>query len=98
MDCTGTAVYAYFILANTVTGATTLTNMSFTIDGSVVGHFVHEPTSSTDYVYDYAAYVNKSLDNTDHTIVISAVGTTNNSLILFDRLIYTLVPFVYSSS
>ena len=82
------AVYAYFILANTVTGATTLTNMSFTLDGNVVGHFAHVPTTSTEYIYNYSAYVNKTLSNTEHEFVISTAGTTN-VLILFDELIYT---------
>ncbi|KAH8114733.1 hypothetical protein DFH11DRAFT_184583 [Phellopilus nigrolimitatus] len=90
VNFTGAAVYAFFIIANTVEFATTLTNLSFALDGSSVGTFVHAPTTSTQYEYNVPGYSNASLKNGDHTFVISAVGATNDSLVLFDYLVYSL--------
>ena len=90
------AVYAYFILANLVDATTTLTNLSFTLDNEFVGTFEHNPTNSTDIQYNSPVYVNETLENKTHTLVISARGPSEaqnsnsfNSLLLFDYMIYT---------
>ena len=90
------AVYAYFILANRVDATTTLTNLSFTLDNEFVGTFEHIPTNSTDIQYNSPVYVNETLENKTHTLIISARGpnvaqnnTFKNSLLLFDYMIYT---------
>ena len=87
----GTAVYTFFALANFVQFATTLTNFSFTLDNNIVGTFEHIPTTSTDLNYSVPVYVNESLENVPHNFLITAIGpdSANNSLILFDNLIYT---------
>lgn len=84
----GTAVYAYAILANTLT-FTALTNLTFMLDGALVGSFVHVPSNSGFYQYGFPIYANSSLTNEQHTFRIEAAGGPNGSLILFDNLLYT---------
>ncbi|CDO74422.1 hypothetical protein BN946_scf184867.g20 [Trametes cinnabarina] len=86
---TGTAVYVYNVLANTVPWTTTFTSITFTLDGKNVGQFVHVPTDSTDFQYNVPVFASDNLPNTDHTIVIEANGATNSSLVLFDYIVYT---------
>ncbi|KZP17993.1 hypothetical protein FIBSPDRAFT_792544 [Athelia psychrophila] len=84
----GTAVYAYCVLANTVQSTTTLTNLTFFMDGELVGTYQHIPTTSADYQYNVPVYVNTSLFNQQHVLTMEATGT-NSSLILFDYVDYT---------
>lgn len=86
----GTAIYAYCILANTVQYTTTLTNLTFRLDGQGVGkNFVHVPTTSTDFQYNVPVYANESIANGQHLLEIEATGDTNSSLVLFDYATYT---------
>ncbi|THH03762.1 hypothetical protein EW145_g6027 [Phellinidium pouzarii] len=85
----GSAVYTFVILANTIPFVTTLTNMSFSIDGEEVGNFLYIPSEDTLYEYNVSAYVNTSLVNTQHTFIIQTAIGGNASLILFDYLIYS---------
>ncbi|KAI5116467.1 hypothetical protein M0805_006727 [Coniferiporia weirii] len=85
---TGSAVYVFIILENSVQ-FTTLTSLSFTIDGELVGSFVHAPTTSTDYEYNVTAYANDNLANTQHTLIMQTAGN-NATLILFDYLVYSV--------
>ncbi|KAH8116543.1 hypothetical protein DFH11DRAFT_1505911, partial [Phellopilus nigrolimitatus] len=88
MTFTGSAVYVFFILANEVTEyVTTLTNVTFSLDGSYAGSYVHSPSPTTDYQYNVPVYVNASLENSQHIFEVRTTGEAN-SLILFDYLIY----------
>ncbi|KAL5512910.1 hypothetical protein ACEPAH_3308 [Sanghuangporus vaninii] len=90
INVTGTAVYAYFILSNYVQGVPVKTNMSFLMDWNVVGAFEYDPGTSPDFVYNALGYSVTDLANTAHTFVInSVVDGPDDSVILFDRLIYT---------
>ena len=86
---TGTAVYVYNVLANYVEYTTTLTSLNFTLDGDLIGSFIHIPTNSTSFQYDVPVFVKTGLSNTSHTIVITAGGDINSSLVLFDYIVYT---------
>ena len=92
------AAYAYFILANQNDFTTTHTNISFTLDDNYVGKFEHIPADTEELQYNAPVYVNETLENTSHKLVITAVGPDwhpgivkdckhNNSLLLFDYLI-----------
>ncbi|KAF8552919.1 hypothetical protein OG21DRAFT_1498083 [Imleria badia] len=85
----GSALYIFFILANTVPQAETLTDMIFYLDEIAVGTFVHAPSSSTDYQYNVPVYVNESLVSGEHTMMIEPVNSGNPVLMLFDYLVYT---------
>lgn len=85
----GSAVYVYNIIANQVQDTTTLTNLTFWIDGDLVGSYTHIPENTTT-VFEYGAlvYSNTSLQDKQHFLTMSA-GGPNASLILFDRIVYT---------
>ena len=87
----GTAVYAFFIVPNTVTNplpTNTFVNMSFSVDGAPMGKFMHSPGHSTDIAYKQPLFVRTGLDNQEHVLLITASGASQ-SLILFDYAIYT---------
>ncbi|KZP05468.1 hypothetical protein FIBSPDRAFT_1004719, partial [Athelia psychrophila] len=86
----GTAVYAYCVVPNTVQEATTLTNLTFLMDGQLVGTYEHIPMTSTNYQYNIPVYMNMSLSYQEHTPTIEAAGT-NTSVILFDYVAYMCV-------
>ena len=83
---TGSAVYVFNILPNTLPVTITLANVSFSIDGEDVGAFVHSPEPGTSILYNQLVYHNTTLDYGPHTIVITP---SSYSLILFDYLLYT---------
>ncbi|KAI0756226.1 hypothetical protein C8Q80DRAFT_1091458, partial [Daedaleopsis nitida] len=86
----GTAVYVFNIIANILPNASvTFTNLTFYIDDRYVGAFSHTPHSGPpDLLYHVPVYTNSSLTDDEHTIRILADGS-QNSLVLFDYIIYT---------
>ncbi|KAL1951064.1 hypothetical protein VTO73DRAFT_213 [Trametes versicolor] len=85
----GVAVYVFNIIANTIHSTTTLTNLSFTLDGEPVGSYLHAPDTSTDILYNVSVYSSTGLANGPHTLEIRPTGPFN-SLILFDYITYTV--------
>ncbi|KAH8116545.1 hypothetical protein DFH11DRAFT_1506467 [Phellopilus nigrolimitatus] len=88
MSFSGTAVYAFFLLANNVSYVTTLTSLSFSVDGNEAGTFVHQPTSSLDFQYNVPGFSKTDLANAPHTLTIQTAGN-DATLILFDYVVYT---------
>ncbi|KAI0354714.1 hypothetical protein OH77DRAFT_483639 [Trametes cingulata] len=86
---TGTAVYVFFLIPNFVQYTTTFTNLSFTIDGTYMNQFVHNPDSTSTILYQVPVFTATSLSNTAHTIEIRASGPTA-SILLFDYMAYTV--------
>ncbi|KAI0652613.1 hypothetical protein C8Q79DRAFT_111415 [Trametes meyenii] len=87
---TGKAVYVYNLIANNVAQTTTVTNLTFSLDGMLVGNFFHQPEVNADpLVYNVTVYANTSLSHSPHTLVISASGVAP-SLVLFDYIVYTI--------
>ncbi|KAI1790963.1 hypothetical protein LXA43DRAFT_890118 [Ganoderma leucocontextum] len=84
----GTAVYVYNIIVNQIPGTTTFTNLTFWIDNALVGSYTHVPGGTTVFEYGVLVYSNTSLKNQEHFFTMSA-GGANESLILFDRIVYT---------
>jgi len=97
INFTGVAVYAYFIIANNVFNASTLTNMTFFLDGNPAGSFLHLPTNGPEYEYNVTGFTQSNLENTEHQLIIQTAGTTNTSLVLFDYVIYSVPTNVMSS-
>ncbi|KAH9914660.1 uncharacterized protein BXZ73DRAFT_54860, partial [Epithele typhae] len=85
---TGTAVYVFNVLANTVQYTTTFTTLTFTLDGTEVGDFTHNPSTSTDFQYGVLTFSKTGLANEPHTLVITSGGDAS-SLVLFDYMVYT---------
>lgn len=89
---TGSGLYIFFILANYVPYATTLTHVNFFLDGVLVSSFLHVPAKSTNYEYNQVVYANDAIPYGQHTMMVAPVNdSVNNVLILFDYLIYTCV-------
>lgn len=82
-------MFVYCILANNLTGITTLANYSFTLDGVEVGRFIHVPENGLDFQYNVLVYSNTSVPNGDHTFQLLADSNVNDTLILFDYAQYT---------
>ena len=81
-------MYAFFICANKIQNATTLTNVTFAIDGARNGTFTHTPSASADYDYNVLGYSNKKLSKGNHQLLIQTNGN-QDSIIMFDYLIYS---------
>ncbi len=86
VHCTGSALYVYNILANSVPGTTTFSDISYSIDGEAVGRFTRSPDSSSTVLYNQLVYHNTTLNHGPHTLIMTHANVT---LILFDYLIYT---------
>ncbi|TFK88885.1 hypothetical protein K466DRAFT_585124 [Polyporus arcularius HHB13444] len=86
----GSAVYVYNLVANTIPGVTTFTNLTFVLDGTEVGQYTHSPqnNAASTFLYRTVVYQNDSLPQAPHMLSIEAGGPTA-SLILFDYVIYT---------
>ncbi|KAH9897631.1 hypothetical protein C8Q73DRAFT_364880 [Cubamyces lactineus] len=87
---TGTAVYVYNLIANNVQYTTTLTNLSFSMDGTFMQQYTHTPDAGeAQILYSVPVFSHTNLPNQPHTLEIRANGPSA-SLILFDALIYTV--------
>ena len=93
----GSAIYAYFILANRIPEKPTITRtyLTFQIDGEVVGNFIHQPDNTTRYEYNVPGYANASIAPGQHRLSIAA-DRSINSLVMFDYAVYTCVGAFHS--
>ncbi|OCH96619.1 hypothetical protein OBBRIDRAFT_718250 [Obba rivulosa] len=88
----GTALYVYCILVHSAVDSyfTTNTNLSFSIDGEVVGSFLdNSPVpagSNSTYNYNVLVY---SIDNLPHAQHSFTLTNGNLSLALLDKVVYT---------
>jgi hypothetical protein len=86
----GTAVYVQCVLARTINSPSGNSDMSFFIDGSLVGTFVRPAPGTTGYDYDQTVYFNTTLSPGSHTIRIQNGHVDGRkSLLILDRIIYT---------
>ncbi|KAJ7689461.1 hypothetical protein B0H17DRAFT_1135042 [Mycena rosella] len=86
LNFTGTAIYLFCVVPNTITFATTLVNLNFTLDGVPIGTFTHVPDSSSDILYSVPVLSSQNLKNEPHILVAETAG---NSLFVFDVAMYT---------
>ncbi|KAJ6548791.1 hypothetical protein B0H19DRAFT_952955 [Mycena capillaripes] len=88
LEFTGTAIYFFGIVANTVLHGTTNhtypANVTFTLDGAFAGRYIHTPDTSFADFYSVPMLSSEGLSNKAHTLVVTFVG-----LLLFDFAIYT---------
>jgi hypothetical protein len=67
----------------------TYTNLSFSIDGALVGTYSYIPDNSGTYLYNTLVYGNASIPNGTHTFVLGSPRGINTALVLFDYVEYT---------
>ncbi|KAJ3011900.1 hypothetical protein NUW54_g2032 [Trametes sanguinea] len=85
----GVAVYVYNVVANAIPAITTITSLTFRVDGQAAGAYSHSPDMSSSAVdYDVLVFSTSGLSNTVHTLEVGA-DNAFNSLVLFDRIVYT---------
>ena len=88
LNFTGSAVYVFNMIANSVAQVSTETHITFFIDQEKVGQFDHTPDNTAAFHYQVPVYTNTSLPYGEHTLEIVADGT-QLSLVLFDYVMYT---------
>ncbi|KAF8980266.1 hypothetical protein BDQ17DRAFT_1263914 [Cyathus striatus] len=90
----GTAIYVFCALALQTTNAlAAFSNMTFYIDGDLVGQFQRIPPGTNGFQYNVSVYSNTTLSPGSHTFMLQngvAVGNGGDtSLTLFDYLVYS---------
>ncbi|KAF9457719.1 hypothetical protein BDZ94DRAFT_1175025 [Collybia nuda] len=91
LSFTGTAIYVYFIIANTIQdgGVITLTECNFTLDGQHEGFYRHVRDNTPEMEYNVLVFSQTNLSNTEHALVVSAGGVNYQVFVNFDYAIYT---------
>ncbi|KZT06163.1 uncharacterized protein LAESUDRAFT_726375 [Laetiporus sulphureus 93-53] len=86
----GTAIWVYCIIPFSQVNVVTFVNLTFELDGDYVGAFSHQ---SDDYMsYNITVYSNTSMENQDHTLVMTLRNDIDASVALFDWAQYTYDP------
>ncbi|KAI0367530.1 hypothetical protein BV20DRAFT_981334 [Pilatotrama ljubarskyi] len=86
----GVAVYVFCITTGSTASPDGNSDMSFFIDGELVGKFLQPPNGDTAYDYNVPVYVNRSLSAGQHSIaIVNGEVHGNKSLLLLDYIVYT---------
>lgn len=86
----GSAIYVYCILPHSFDLPDSNADMTFIIDGQVVGTFMLHPSGASDYDYDVPVYVNSSIPAGVHSFALQSghVGGAR-SLVLLDYIVFS---------
>ncbi|TFK34068.1 hypothetical protein BDQ12DRAFT_700569 [Crucibulum laeve] len=88
----GTAVYVSCAIARTTSSPHGFSDMSFFIDGNLVGTFVKTPPGLPGYDFNFTVYSNTSLPPGRHELTIQNSHINgSSSLILLDSITYSSV-------
>ncbi|EIW63918.1 uncharacterized protein TRAVEDRAFT_41344 [Trametes versicolor FP-101664 SS1] len=85
----GTAIYVFFIVPNTVANTITYVNLTFLIDNTFSNSYEHIPDATSTILYNTLVFHATNLTNTEHNIEVRASGA-NSSLLMFDYMLYTV--------
>ncbi|PFH54739.1 hypothetical protein AMATHDRAFT_281 [Amanita thiersii Skay4041] len=86
----GTAVYVFCALARTTTSPTGDSDMTFVIDGQVVGTFQKRAPGIPGFDYNVTVYANTTLSPAVHTLEIQNGHVDGyKSLLILDAIVYT---------
>ncbi|KAJ7191770.1 hypothetical protein GGX14DRAFT_528638 [Mycena pura] len=86
LEFTGTAIYLFSIVPNTVREALTNVSLQFILDGVPVGTYAHTMDDSSTFEYSVPVLSLENLLNEPHTLFAEPIAP---SLFLLDRAIYT---------
>ena len=68
----------------------TFTNVSFALDGSAAGTYVHAPDPEKEFPdYNVTIYSRTGLEDGEHTLVMTVMQDPDPSVLLFDWAMYT---------
>ncbi|KAK7468601.1 hypothetical protein VKT23_003105 [Stygiomarasmius scandens] len=86
----GTSVYVFCALSRSKASPFGNSDMTFYIDGQLVGIFLKPAPGTDGFDYDVPVYVNESLSPGTHELVLQN-GHVNgsNSLVILDRIVYS---------
>ncbi|KAK0472180.1 hypothetical protein IW261DRAFT_1509424 [Armillaria novae-zelandiae] len=86
----GTAIYVMCILAQTTTSPTGNSDMSFYIDGNLVGQFIKAAPGESGFEYNVSVYSNSSIPPGQHSFTVQngQIGGIK-SLALLDAFVYS---------
>ncbi|KAJ7483814.1 hypothetical protein B0H11DRAFT_1914677 [Mycena galericulata] len=90
---TGTAIYLFGIVPNTVPFADTIVDLTFVLDGAFLGSYTHTPDTSTTILYSVLMLSSSGLSNKTHTLLAQTAA-----LFIFDYAIYTFDDGVSENS
>ncbi|KAJ7227819.1 hypothetical protein B0H12DRAFT_1148398 [Mycena haematopus] len=90
LSFTGIGIEVFCILANTIPGSTTTTDLLFTLDDSAQQAYSHNPDSTSDYQYGAQVFSASGLTQGPHQLVV-ATNNPSGSLLLFDYAQYRCV-------
>lgn len=94
----GSAVYVFGILAYTIKGPVGNSDLSFYVDGDLVGTFNFTPPGEDTYSYNTILYANDSLDHASHALTLqNGRAGVHESLILLDYIIYSTYVYSYGN-
>ncbi|KAI0638986.1 hypothetical protein C8Q77DRAFT_1045880 [Trametes polyzona] len=86
----GVAVYVFCVVTRSLSSPTGTSDMSFYIDGELVGRFIQIANGDATYHYNVPVYVNESLPDGPHTIaIVNGQRGSDKSLVLLDYIVYT---------
>ncbi|KAI0789544.1 hypothetical protein C8Q75DRAFT_718548 [Abortiporus biennis] len=86
----GSAIYVFCILAHTSSPLDGNSDMSFSIDGQVVGNFIQPPNGDPNFSYNSPVYVNTSIPAGAHTFMLqNGRQGGQTALALLDYIIYS---------
>ncbi|KAF8140813.1 hypothetical protein K438DRAFT_1636833 [Mycena galopus ATCC 62051] len=87
LQFTGTAIYFFGIVPNTIPNTLTLVNVTFSLDGASAGSYTHSAEeNSAEILYSVPMFASGGLSNEPHTLVAQ---TQTSSLLIFDSAVYT---------
>ena len=88
----GTAISVYAVLANppSESGSVLFTNVTFELDGNLVGTYSHIPDPCAEqFEYNITIFSTSGLNNMNHTLTMTDAQGAQMSLLLFDYAKYT---------
>ncbi|EEB90656.1 hypothetical protein MPER_11108 [Moniliophthora perniciosa FA553] len=89
---TGISVEIFCILPNKHSdGVTVAYDISFVLDGQLVGHFTHSPDPKADFTYNKSVFSKDNLlPDTKHTMEVTLDSNTTDTVLLFDYAKYEI--------
>ena len=90
----GTAFYVQVILTGSIELPPGKTDLTFYIDGAVVGRFRREADGDSSYKFNQTIFSRAGLSNKLHTLRIESGREGDACLLLLDSIIYTYVSLL----